>query len=169
MNRLFDIAHSRYRPGLTFRYRELEKLQKTVTEVKHIRESIYMVFETVEDIGELDYTVDMELCTCSCSVGQTGAACKHQAAIAKRYNISSLNLIPISCKVTRQLYATIARENSYVMDAEFYADLNDTRVNTRKVERKVLTPQHDRNNVQTSDVQAESIISMSVEHEGDLW
>ena len=46
MNRLFDIAHSRYRPGLTLRYRELEKLQKTITEVKHIRDSIYIVYET---------------------------------------------------------------------------------------------------------------------------
>lgn len=107
MNRLFDIAHSRYRPGLTLRYWELEKLQKTVTEVKHIR---YTVFETVEDISELDYTVDMELYTCSCFVGQTGAACKHQAAVAKQYNnIASLK--PISCKVSRQLYATIARGN----------------------------------------------------------
>lgn len=49
---------------------------------------------------------------------------------------------------------------SYVMDAEFYADLDDTSVDTRKVECKDLTPQHDENN---SDVQAESNISMSME------
>ena len=28
MNRLLDMAHSRYRPGLTLHYQELEKLQK---------------------------------------------------------------------------------------------------------------------------------------------
>ena len=119
MNRLFDIAHSRYRPGPTLRYRELDKQQKNVSEVKHIRDSIYVVYETIEEVGQLDYIVDMELCTCSCSVGQTGAACRHQAAIAKQYNIASLNIVPIHCRETRQLYATIARGSGYVMEEEF--------------------------------------------------
>ena len=55
MNSLFDIAHSRHRPGLTLRYRELEKLQKTITEVKHIRDSVYIMYQTIKDIGDLDY------------------------------------------------------------------------------------------------------------------
>ena len=65
MNRLFNIAHSQYRLGLTLHYRELDKLQKNISEVKHIRDSIYVVYETVKEVGQLDYIVDMELCTCS--------------------------------------------------------------------------------------------------------
>ena len=87
---------------------------------------MYVVYETIKEVGQLDYIVDMELCTCSCSVGQTGAACRHQAAIAKQYNIASLNIVPIHCRETRQLCAIIARGSGYVMEEEFYADLCDT-------------------------------------------
>ena len=35
------------------------------------------------------YVVDMELELCSCPAGQTGASCKHQAAVAKIYSCLS--------------------------------------------------------------------------------
>ena len=74
---------------------------------------------------------------CSCSVGQTGAACKHQAAIAKRFKIATLNIVPIHCKATRQLFVTIARGSHYVMEAELYADLSDT--GTKELDLKLVS------------------------------
>ena len=85
-SRLLDVAHSRFRPGISLRYRELYKLQKSIIMLKHIRDSIYMVQEEVERKGSkftLDFLVDMELGLYSCTTGSAGAACKHQAATAK--------------------------------------------------------------------------------------
>ena len=84
-NRLLDMAHSRFRPGIALRYKELYKLQNTIVKTKHIRDSIYMVEERLPNIGELDYLVDMDIGTCSCSKGSNGAACKHQASVAREF------------------------------------------------------------------------------------
>ena len=101
----------------------------------------------LKEVGQLDYTVDMELCTCSCSVGQTGAACKHQAAIAKKYNIASLSIVPIHCKKTRQLYAYIARGESYIMEKEFYADLCDITSDAAGVDQNLVISNVDDNDI----------------------
>ena len=113
------------------------------------------MYETIKDIGDLDYVVDMELCTCSCSAGQTGAACKHQAAVAKRFKIAKLNTVPIHCKATRQLFATIARGSHYVMEAEFYADLTDTGAkesDLKLLSAAVNTTQNDENAHKDNDI-----------------
>ena len=81
-NRLLDIAHSRYRPGTLLRYKYLENQQDYISSMQHIRENIYMVHET-KDGQTLDYLVEMEIGICSCPTGCTGAACRHQAAVAK--------------------------------------------------------------------------------------
>lgn len=40
------------------------------------------------------YTVDMQLEICSCPVGFNGAPCKHQFAVAKRFNLSTSQFLP---------------------------------------------------------------------------
>ena len=107
-NRLLDIAHSRYRPGTLLRYKYLENLQDHISSMKHIREKIYVVHECKEE-EMLDYLVDMEIGICSCPTGSTGAACKHQAAVAKHFKLVSINVAPVHSKETRHLFAVIAR------------------------------------------------------------
>lgn len=49
----------------------------------------------IEKIGELEYIVDIDIGVCSCS---NGTACKHQAAVAKAFNICTVNLAPYYSK-----------------------------------------------------------------------
>ena len=62
--------------------------------------------EDVPKIGILEYFIDMDIGTCSCSQGSNGAACKHQAAVAKHFKIASVNIAPIHSKQARKIYAT---------------------------------------------------------------
>lgn len=123
-NRLLDIAHSRYRPGMALKYKEVDTTDMEIKEIKKCRQSIYVVQLEIKNIGELEYIVDMELGICSCSKGSIGAACKHQAAVAKKFSISSANIAPIYSKEARILYATLATGKA--LREDFYAHLSDT-------------------------------------------
>ena len=72
---------------------------------------------------DFEYLVDMELGICSCSTGSNGAACKHQAAIAKKFQIACLNIAPMYSKEARHTFAIIARGVQYTRNIDFYADL----------------------------------------------
>ena len=124
-NRLLDIAHSRYKPGLNLRYRELSKSTLNVVNMKQVRDSIYLVQEDISNIGMVEYVVDMELGTCSCSTGCTGAACRHQAALAMKFEVKSINLPPLHAKETRHTLAILAQGKQHVQGIDFYADLLD--------------------------------------------
>ena len=95
VSRLLYMAHSRFRPGIAMCYRELHDLQKDITSTKKLRDSTYLVTVDVEKIGELEYVVDMDIGVCSCSKGFNGAACKHQAAVAKAFNVCNSKLSTI--------------------------------------------------------------------------
>ena len=122
--RLLDIAHSRYRPGVALKYKEVDTASMEIKEIKNCRQSIYAVTIEVKEIGELEYVVDMEQGICSCSKGSTGAACKHQAAVAKEFNVSSVNIAPIHSKEARMRYAVLATGKA--LSEDFYAHLKDT-------------------------------------------
>ena len=59
---------------------------------------------------EMTCLVDMEIGICSCAIGCSGAACKHQAAVAKHFKLITINVAPVKPGVS----AVIARgqENS---------------------------------------------------------
>ncbi len=73
----------------------------------------------------LDYLVDMDLGMCSCSTGFTGAACIHQAAIAKKFQLPCVNVAPMHSKEARHTFAIIARGEHYTRGIEFYVDLQE--------------------------------------------
>ena len=60
VNRLLDIAHSRYRPGIALKFRQLQKLTNTITDIEQHSQSIYCVTEWVSDIN-FDFLVDIEI------------------------------------------------------------------------------------------------------------
>ena len=119
------MAHSRFRPGIALRYKELQDLQKTITITTKLRDSIYLVQEDITAIGLLEFLVDMDIGICSCSRGSSGAACKHQAAVARDFNICTVNLPPFHSKIARQTFAVLAMGTTYTMDVDFYADLRN--------------------------------------------
>ena len=67
----------------------------------------------------------MELGVCSCIKGYAGAACKHQAAVAKNFSIPAINIPPFHAKEAKRLYAILARGQSKVMKMKFYNDLRE--------------------------------------------
>ena len=170
-NRLLDIAHSRYRPGTLLRYRDLEKQQDHIASVKLVRDSIYMVHETKDGIT-LDYLVEIEIGICSCAIGLTGAACKHQAAVAKHFKLATVNVAPVHSKECRQLFAIIARGKENTQDIQFYADLIDsdhaTTVSTNQGSEHATNGDTSINNgTMDCDLHAEE--EESVEHKDDSW
>ncbi len=133
--RLLDIAHSRYKPGLNLRYRELSKSTVSVVKMKQ-----------VPNIGLLEYVADicMELGTCSCTTGCTGVACRHQAALAKKFEVKTLNMPPLHDKHTRQTLAILAQGKQHVQEIDFYADLLDnTFTETKHSKTNDYTVKHD--------------------------
>ena len=67
--------------------------------------------------------MDMDIGICACSQGNSGAACKHQAAVAKAFSICSASLAPFYSEEERHRFAILARGESSAMDREFYVDL----------------------------------------------
>ena len=55
VSRLLDMAHSRFRPGIAMRYKELHDVEKQITGTKKLRDSTYLVTVDVKNIGELEY------------------------------------------------------------------------------------------------------------------
>ena len=123
-NRLLDVAHSRYRPGIAVKYRHLYKSLDTITSMDRLSEHIYSVTENTRD-GMDTFLTDMELGVCTCIKGYAGAPCKHQAAVAKAFGIFAVNIPPFHSKQARKLYAILARGGDKVMDTNFYSDLRD--------------------------------------------
>ena len=128
-NRLLDIAHSRYRSNIALRFKDIFESTHSITTIVRVRDSIYYVAENIKEMGELEYTVDMEIGACSCSKGSTGSACRHQAAVAKKYNINTITIPPFHSKEARRMFAVLARGEDNVMGIDFYADLCDTSKN----------------------------------------
>ena len=92
-NRLLDMAHGRYRPGISLRFRDICKLTATIVHIEQFSESIYCVSAAIK--GELfEFFVDVEVGTCSCIKGLTRCECKHQAAIAKEGKLIQLTFLP---------------------------------------------------------------------------
>ena len=69
-NRLLDMAHSHYRPGISLEISAIIPIQlfKQNSSLNPSKE-----FEEV-----LEFYVDMEMGTCSCIKGLDGSECKHQ-------------------------------------------------------------------------------------------
>ncbi|CAK6953613.1 hypothetical protein KUCAC02_008215 [Scomber scombrus] len=63
-----------------------------------IEEKTFLVEESKQT-----YVVDMELELCSGPAGQTGAPCKHQAAVAKIYSCLANTLLPTSPEMRAEL------------------------------------------------------------------
>lgn len=122
-NRLLDIAHSRFRPGIALRYSSLHK-SKDIVKVEQYSEPIYSVTETLDD-DEVEFLLDMEIGTCSCLKGVHGAACRHQAAVTKKFNIHAVNIPPFFSKEARRNFAILALGEKKVLDLNFYVNLRE--------------------------------------------
>lgn len=69
------------------------------------------------------YLVDMTLCVCSCTAGQDGSPCSHQATV-KHYHIPSVKCVPTLSPESRQRLASVALGFSSVQSPHFYSSLH---------------------------------------------
>ena len=99
----------------------LQRAPRFTENTKKTQDSTYLVTVDVEKIGELEYVVDMDIGVCSCSKGFYGAGCKHQATVAKVFNVCTVNLAPYYSKEARKIFADLALGEKS-MATEFYAD-----------------------------------------------
>ena len=72
-----------------------------------------------------EYEVDTQKWTCTCTVGRTeyrnGEPCKHQHAVAKKFNLTAPNLLPYFNGEGRYLHALIALGRNRVGYKSFYS------------------------------------------------
>ncbi|XP_014663444.1 PREDICTED: uncharacterized protein LOC106806104 [Priapulus caudatus] len=62
---------------------------------------------------DVTYYIEMSISLCTCCAGINGAPCKHQYAVVRHFNVSSLNFLPLNDPVMRQhlLYLATGMEN----------------------------------------------------------
>jgi len=65
----------------------------------------------------------MNLGVCSCTGGQDGSLCSHQAAVAKLFGIYSVNCVSTISSTARRQLAFIALGSNAIQDDNFYASL----------------------------------------------
>ena len=72
-----------------------------------------------------EYEVDTQKWTCTCTVGRTGyrngEPCKHQHAVAKKFNLTAPNLLPYFNGEGHYLHALIALGRDRVGYKSFYS------------------------------------------------
>lgn len=104
------------------------------------------------DGEDFDFLLDMDVGTCSCLRGVRGAACRHQAAVTKKYNIEAVNIPPFFSKEARRNFAIMALGKNHVLDLNFYAGLRDEPTSSSLAEMKLTTPISDSSNSNASHI-----------------
>ena len=94
--RLLAVAHNRMERYIDLRFNRLGASKVNMSEIREAdSEDAYIVRSQSHD--RVEYEVDTSRWHCTCSIAwtgkPTGEPCKHQAAVAKKYNLSSINYI----------------------------------------------------------------------------
>ena len=109
--RLLAIAYNRVDRYVSLRYKGLGANKVDHNDIKKPTECSckYTVRSQTRNI---EYEVDTERWTCTCSVGRTGQPsgepCKHQHAVASKHNLTAPNLVPYFNGDGRYLHAIVA-------------------------------------------------------------
>ena len=126
--RLLAIAHNRLDRYIALRFKGFgtERIKDSDIQPSPNDDKLYTVKSQV--YPDAEYTVDIGKGFCTCSLGfngqPTGEPCRHQAAVAKKYKLPALNVIPTFSADGRYLFAKIAVGNA-VGPISFYAGLHD--------------------------------------------
>ena len=124
--RLLAIAYNRVDRYISLRYKGLGAKKVDQNDIKESTESTYM-FKVKSRTRSIEYEVDTERWTCTCSVGRTGQPsgepCKHQHAVANKYNLTAPNLVPYFNGDGRYLHAVVALGSEKAGDRSFYCGI----------------------------------------------
>jgi hypothetical protein len=82
--------------------------QVNANEIRETNVTNEFLVPSTKQNTDLFYIVNIEIGTCSCFVGISGAPCKHQGAVSVKFGISTFNYIPSLTPDDRILYTYIA-------------------------------------------------------------
>ena len=127
-SRLLAVAHNRVDCYIARRFRGLGAERYKEENIQQSdNQNIFTVQSHVHE--NIKYAVDLNQGMCTCTLGfngePTGEPCRHQAAVAKKYKLHSLNVLPTFSTDGRFLYATIASGKS-AGPKSVYAGLRDS-------------------------------------------
>ena len=122
--KILSVAHNRYEHHISLRFQGIKCSGIAKGHIQQLDEanSTYLVNSQTE--RGVKYLVDMKLGVCSCTAGQDGSPCSHQAAIVNHFHVASVNCIPTLSSTTRQQLAVIAVGSRAVQDLNFYSSLH---------------------------------------------
>ena len=135
---MLSVAHNRIDRYVSLKYQGINcaRIGFDKIQVHDEAEQTYLV-ESQTERG-VKYLVDMSVGVCSCTAGQDGSPCSHQAAVVRHYGVPSINCIPTLSPQIRQEIATITLGSNAIQNYQFYASLRQ-----EKQEIKVPVPSHD--------------------------
>ena len=88
---LLSIAHNRFDHYIAVKYRDLNAAIIPANKINVQGNSQTLFVVTSKSDSEIQYRVDMDICTCSCPKGMDGSPCVHQTAVVKHHHTVSLN------------------------------------------------------------------------------
>ena len=123
MRKLLSFAHNRVDQYISLKYQGMKSAGICSDDIQKLKnENTFLVSSQIE--RGIKYLVDMKLGVCSCIGGQDGSPCSHQAAIAKLFNIYSVNCVSTISSAARQQLAVVALGNKAIQEGDFYASLH---------------------------------------------
>ena len=126
---LLAVAHNRMDRYISLRHKGLGAVKVNHDSIHESTKAghVYLIKSTV--YMDKEYEVDTQKWTCTCIVGRTGypsgEPCKHQHAVAKKFNLTAPNLLPYFNGEGRYLHALIALGQDRVGDKSFYAGMKE--------------------------------------------
>ena len=122
--RLLSVAHNRFDHYIAVKYRGLNASIIPVNKINKQSNSQSLFVVASKSDPDAQYTVDMDLCTCSCLQGMDGSPCVHQAAVVKHHHLVSLNFVPTLNPSVRRDIAIVALGSEAEDDLVFYSSLH---------------------------------------------
>ena len=125
--RLLAVAHNRLDRYIALRFKGLGGQAVNTNDILKSNEGDHIYIVKSQSYENMEYTVNTNSGHCTCTVGFTGSPtgelCKHQAAVAKKYNLDLPNMIPYFSTEGRYLYAILALGKKNAGDQSFYVDI----------------------------------------------
>ena len=121
VTRILDVANNRVSDPRSRYVMEVADVDKQ--QVHKVGRTVYT--QPCASVAGATYTVDMDVGLCTCPVGRTGCGCKHQAAEAHMYKLTTTNQMPQFSPHMRRLLYCVATGKPAAVTQSFFALLNE--------------------------------------------
>ena len=133
IRKLLSVAHNRIDHYISLKCHRLRCVSIAHEHIRSLDENnLTFLVDSLSERG-VKYLVDMHLGTCSCTAGQDGSPCSHQAAVVRHHHIPSVNCIPTLVPEVRQQLAAIVMGSKAMRDQQFYSCLHQKEEEVNKV------------------------------------